>query len=122
MGLLNGFILETEALLAAFAAFLSAAILLSSAARSDASAQQSLEWGKLQLEADSLADFIVMRLAGEKGELMLNAVGEIRRVRTQIVVDGQPFGEEPPSNSSIFSSRRLVRVSGRTVLLEVRKW
>ena len=119
---MKAFLIQAEALFAIFTAFLAAAVVLSSIARNEIALQQSIFSSKKQLEADALADFIAVRLVDANGNVQTKAVEEIRQEKTQILLANQAYGPEPPSNSSIFLSRRLVHTPGAAAILEVRKW
>ena len=115
-------ILETESILAIFLAFLSTTALLSTAARNGEAAQRNLAWSEKQLEADELADLISVKMIDGSGNVLITAVGEMGLNRTQVQLGGRSFGPVPPSDESVFASKRLVLLSGVPSLLEVKKW
>lgn len=114
--------LQGEAVLSAFVAFLAAAMLISAALRFDEHWSQRMTWERKQLEADALADTIAKRLVDGGGNVDAGALAKSEKENAEIVLGTERYGTAPPANVSLFYVRRLVFVNGEPSFLEVRVW
>lgn len=119
---MKGFLLQGEAVLSAFIAFLAVAMLLSFALRFEEHWSQRVVWERKQLEADALADMIAKRLVDGGGNVDASALAKLEKGNAEILLGTATYGATPPSNISVFHVRRLVFVDGKPALMEVRVW
>jgi len=111
---------EVYALFAAFAALALIMLNVVSASRWMENAGMDL---RLSSNADGLADMIAKKWVGSDGNLDLSRVSSANLTgNVQVKVGTQAFGAIPPSNESLYVSRRVVFVQGRPVTMDVVVW
>lgn len=119
---MKAFVMQTEAVLSVFFAFLGVALLFSSAVQTSNGLSQRMTQAQKQSETDALAEFICVSLVDGEGNILLDAATRIAQNNTRITIGNQTFGARPLGNSSVFVSRRLVFALGSPTVLEVSKW